>query len=283
MNPHDRKDVPRGPQFRCTGGRRFVSRTLAALSLACLSANAGGADGKPAYQLTVGLVVLESEAPEGDKSGPGEFYVTARRDDPIVSRELKAVNERMDALRGRRVKINCIINQLTQARKRDSTTGRDGSKEPDGRLARWQERIADEVLAEECRIDDIGRYWQWDASADPSRMPDRELASLHGQLEDIESKLSPLDVRAKELSALLTGSTSTLSTRERRMHFTDAPILKVYPGDEVRVILSERDIFENDLYGRKTFVIDEPMLSSGYVELDTGWVESLRLGFVPVE
>ena len=283
MSTHNRQDGPCRRQFGCTGGLRFVTRTVVALSLACMSANAGGAEDKPAYQLTVGLALLESEAPPGDKSGAGEFSVTARRDDPVVSRELDAVNERIDVLRSNRRKINCLIKEITEAGKPDPATRADGSKEPDGDSAERPKRIDDEVLARECRIKNIGRYRKRDATADRSKTLEHELASLHEQLEDIESKLMPLREITKELSSLLTGHTLTISTRENRMHFTDAPILKVYQGDKVRVTLVESDVFENDLYGQKTFVIDEAMLEAGYVELDTGWVESLHLGFVPLE
>ena len=260
-----------------------VALSVAALSFSWVGANAGETVGKPAYQLTVGLVVLESEAPEGDSSGAGEFYVRARRDDPVISRELKAVNKVMHVLGKNRADIRCLIDQLDVAQEPRPETGADGSKEPDRDSAGWTERIDDDALAKDCQISEIGRYLKRDATTDRSRMPSRELALLHEQLEGIASELTTLGDRADELSSLLTGRTATVSTREHRMHFTDAPILTVYERDRVRVTLTEADVFEDDLYGRKTFVIDEAMLHSGYVELNTGWVERLRLGFVPLE
>ena len=92
-------------------------------------------------------------------------------------------------------------------RKPDPATRADGSKEPDGDSAERPKRIDDEVLARECRIKNIGRYRKRDATADRSKTLEHELASLHEQLEDIESKLMPLREITKELSSLLTGHT----------------------------------------------------------------------------
>ena len=84
---------------------------------------------------------------------------------------------------------------------------------------------------------------------------------------------------------MLTGRTSTVSTSERRVHFTDQIVgaLKVYEGDSVTIVFKEDDVFEDDILGRRTILIDEAMLNTGHIELDTGWVESLHLGFVPAD
>ena len=283
MKNGDRQARTLVPRHRLVPELCPVALTVAALSFSWVGANAGEAAAKPAYQLTVGLVVLESEAPEGDSSGAGEFYVRARRDDPVISRELEAVNNGMHVLGENRADIRCLIDKLDEAQEPRPETGADGSKEPDRDSAGWTERIDDDALAKSCEISEIGRYLKRDATTDRPRMPSRELALLHEQLEDFAGELATLQAKADELSSLLTGRTATVSTREHRMHFTDAPILMVYERDRVLVTLTEDDFFQDDLYGRKTFVIDEAMLNSGHVELDTGWVERLRLGFVPLE
>ena len=58
---------------------------------------------------------------------------------------------------------------------------------------------------------------------------------------------------------------------------------RVYEGDTVEVRVSERDPFQNDLLGHTSVVVDSVMLETGRVELRTGWVQSLSLGFVPCD
>ena len=114
---------------------------------------------------------------------------------------------------------------------------------------------------------------------------ERLLALSNQELADAKSELSAAEERVKELAGMLTGRTSTVSTSERRVHFIDQIVgaLKVYEGDSVTIVFKEDDVFEDDLLGRRTILIDEAMLNTGHIELDTGWVESLHLGFVPAD
>ena len=114
---------------------------------------------------------------------------------------------------------------------------------------------------------------------------ERQLASSNQKLADVRSTLSAAKGRVKRLAGRLTGRTSTVSTSEKRVHFYNQNVgtLKVYEGDSVTVVFIEDDLFDDDLLGRRTIIIDEAMLNTGHIELDTGWVESLHLGFVPAD
>ena len=61
------------------------------------------------------------------------------------------------------------------------------------------------------------------------------------------------------------------------------PAELIYEGDMVQVRVIERDPFQNDLLGHTNVIVDSAMLDAGRVELRTGWVQSLSLGFVPCD
>ena len=69
-----------------------------ALALSSASAGAEKTGKKPAYRIAVGLIVLEAEAPK-DGFGKSEYFVTLRRDDPAVEREIQAAKARERALK----------------------------------------------------------------------------------------------------------------------------------------------------------------------------------------
>ena len=72
-----------------------------------------------------------------------------------------------------------------------------------------------------------------------------------------------------------------MSTKRSRAHDGWPMPFRVYEGDTVEVRISERDPFQDDLLGHTEFVVDVETLEIGRVELRTGWVQSLPLGFAP--
>ena len=132
---------------------------------------------------------------------------------------------------------------------------------------RDQERLDDEKLTEKER-------------------KEREalLASLSVQTEQLQAQVKALEGRRQELRKLLSGSTNTVSVRGVRFHFADVRIpVTVYEGDEVKVVLYESDAFDNDIFARKTIVLDKELLEKGQLELSSGWAESIELNLVRAE
>ena len=146
-------------------------------------------------------------------------------------------------------------------------------------------RLQRELKQLEQRIKELVADSAQDSTAEDEDEPEGPLASSNRNLKDLQSQLMGAENRVKELARQLTGRTSTVSTSGGRVHFFDQNVgsLRVYEEDSVTVIFMESDVFEDDLLGRKTIVIDEVLLNKGRIELNTGWVESLHLEFVPVE
>ena len=144
-------------------------------------------------------------------------------------------------------------------------------------------RLQRELKQIEQRIKELAADSAQDSTAEDG--PERPLASSNRNLKSLQSRLMGAENRVKELARQLTGRTSTVSTSEGRVHFFDQNVgsLRVYEEDSVTVVFMEDDVFDDDLLGRKTIIIDEVLLNKGRIELNTGWVESLHLGFVPVE
>ena len=111
---------------------------------------------------------------------------------------------------------------------------------------------------------------------------ERDTDAIDERIQDAEEELGRLAAQESELRQLVSGRTPTLSRTGNRILFNDwAMPFRVYEGDTVEVRVSERDPFQNDLLGHTNFVVDDVMLDSGQLELRTGWVESLSLGFLP--
>ena len=79
-----------------------------------------------------------------------------------------------------------------------------------------------------------------------------------------------------------------LAVQPARLPFVSVMVDIVFPfrkmstkPDQAQLHVSERDPFQDDLLGRTDFVVDSVMLETGRLELRTGWVESLSLGFLP--
>ena len=145
--------------------------------------------------------------------------------------------------------------------------------------------LGQEIKNIEQRIKDVEADSAQDAAGDAKNKREHELTSSHAWLADVTSKMEAARDSVSELTRLLTGTTGTVSISGRRLHFADQKVgsLRIYEQDSVKIVVMEDDFFSDDLLGRKTIVIDAAMLNHGRIELSTGWVDSLHLGFVPVE
>ena len=113
---------------------------------------------------------------------------------------------------------------------------------------------------------------------------ERDTDAVDERIQDAEEELGRLAAQESELRQLVSGRTPTLSRTGNRILFNDwAMPFRVYEGDTVEVRVSERDPFQNDLLGHTSVVVDSVMLETGRVELRTGWVQSLSLGFAPCD
>ena len=113
---------------------------------------------------------------------------------------------------------------------------------------------------------------------------ERDTDAIDERIQDAEEELGRLAAQESELRQLVSGRTPTLSRTGNRILFNDwAMPFRVYEGDTVEVRVSERDPFQNDLLGHTNVVVDSVMLETGRVELRTGWVQSLSLGFAPCD
>ena len=118
------------------------------------------------------------------------------------------------------------------------------------------------------------------------KLSEQELdtAAVDERIQDEEEELDRLSAEVRELRQMVSGRTPTLSREGTRILFNDWPMpFRVYEGDTVEVRVSERDPFQNDLLGHTSVVVDSVMLETGRVELRTGWVQSLSLGFAPCD
>ncbi len=108
--------------------------------------------------------------------------------------------------------------------------------------------------------------------------------AIDERVQGAEEALDRLGVQESELRQMVSGRTPTLSRVGTTISFNDwAMPFRVYEGDTVEVRIVERDPFQNDLLGHTTVSVDSAMLDTGRVELRTGWVQSLLLGFVPCD
>ena len=162
----------------------------------------------------------------------------------------------------------------------------DPALEADHRAAiERRELLESELTQAEQRIAKLEADSSQDSTTLDKDELERLLASSNQKLADVKSELSAAEKSVKELARMLTGRTSVVSTSERKVHFADQDVgtVKVYEGDSVTIVFMEDDFFADDLLGGRTIIIDEAMLNTGRIELDTGWVESLHLGFVPAD
>ena len=113
---------------------------------------------------------------------------------------------------------------------------------------------------------------------------DGDTDAIDERILEAEEALDRLRVQESELRQLVSGRTPTLSRVGTRISFNDwAMPFRVHEGDTVEVRIIERDPFQNDLLGHTNVIVDSVMLDTGRVELRTGWVQSLSLGFVPCD
>ena len=111
---------------------------------------------------------------------------------------------------------------------------------------------------------------------------ERDTKTIDEGIQDAEEERDRLSADERELRQMVSGRTPTLSRQENRILFNDWPMpFRVYEGDTIELRVSERDLFQDDLLGRTNLVIDSVMLETGRVELRTGWVVSMSLGFLP--
>ena len=112
----------------------------------------------------------------------------------------------------------------------------------------------------------------------------RDTETVEERIRDAEAKLDELTAAVRELRQLVSGRTPTLSRQGTSILFNDWPMpFRVYEGDNIELSVGERDPLQDDLLGRTGFVVDAVMLDTGHLELRTGWVQSLSLGFVPCD
>ena len=168
----------------------------------------------------------------------------------------------------------------------ESTTPRDDQGASDDIYAFMRRR--DTVI--EARIADVvdhlrraeSRLNRLADQQDALRRAGDDTGAVDERIRNAREERDRIAAEEDELRQLVSGTTPTLSRQGTNIFFNDWPMpFRVYEGDTVEVRISERDPFQDDLLGHTEFVVDVETLEIGRVELRTGWVQSLPLGFAP--
>ena len=137
------------PQGRRQPGAGGAGRSPRLIIVSCLAAGlawpwagacAGEDDRGKAYRVAVGLVVLESEAPE-DGFGQSEFYVSIHRQDPAAKQELKRANAELRVVQRELKKIGRRVAEM-EASGSDALSSQE-KNERENRLASEKRRVGD--------------------------------------------------------------------------------------------------------------------------------------------
>lgn len=94
------------------------------------------------------------------------------------------------------------------------------------------------------------------------------------RLNDYEHELATLDQgiagtrkAVAELVNLIFGTSRKIETSSRQVDFGDRDVIRVHPDDRITVSVWDDDVFNDDLYGRATVILDRATLEHGTLDV----------------
>ena len=243
---------------------------------AALESIASAPDGERFYYLTVGVLQLEPGTPDDDVGIP-DYFVSVRRRDAVIE-------ERIEDAEDRRRRFAAELRDLER---RIAAIASDGDDD-----AASREAVSDDfplpfgIQRGTTPAQDDGGNAAADAAPTTESDEDRQarerlLAALNEKRNDARREHEAARARETRLRRLVSAETPILSQPGTTISFRDLPIpFRIYQGDTIEVAVIEHDPFANDRLGDTSFVVDAQMLETGLLDLTTGWVQSLSLGFV---
>ena len=101
-------------------------------------------------------------------------------------------------------------------------------------------------------------------------LTERQLRRLEDYEEEagtLAEEIAATETQVASLRRLISGSSRKIETFSRLVDFGDRDVIKVYPGDKITVSVCDDDVFNDDLYGRATVILDRATLEAGTLDV----------------
>ncbi len=257
------------------------------------------------YVLSVRDMEILHDVNTDDRWSPApDLVVRIARTDPEVSREIGRLEKTNDRRESRQRKVERARDELVDQREKSAAR----RVEP---LTETQMERLKALLAEVgymcsksqrvCR--DCPGGAEFDTCYACAKCPELELLQWRKseservqvpplterqlrRLEDYEEEAGTL---AEEIAAtgrevaslrrLIFGSSRKIETSSRLVDFGDRDVIRVYPNDKINVSVWDDDVFNDDLYGRATAILDRATLEAGTLDVSMRNIRFVRLKF----
>ncbi len=257
------------------------------------------------YVLSVRDMEILHDVNTDDRWSPApDLVVRIARTDPEVSREIGRLEKANDRRESRQRKVERARDELVDQREKSAAR----RVEP---LTETQMERLKALLAEVgymcsksqrvCR--DCPGGAEFDTCYACAKCPELELLQWRKseservqvpplterqlrRLEDYEEEAGTL---AEEIAAtgrevaslrrLIFGSSRKIETSSRLVDFGDRDVIRVYPNDKINVSVWDDDVFNDDLYGRATAILDRATLEAGTLDVSMRNIRFVRLKF----
>ena len=113
-------------------------------------------------------------------------------------------------------------------------------------------------------------------------LTERQLRRLEDYEEEagtLAEEIAATETQVASLRRLISGSSRKIETFSRLVDFGDRDVIKVYPGDKITVSVWDDDVFNDDLYGRATVILDRATLEAGTLDVSMPNITFVRLKF----
>lgn len=237
--------------------------------------------------MTVGQLVV-TRATGWDALSSTDFQVQVRRRDRVVEARVAVLSNQVEELTERSERLHGLISQL-ELKKAQSEI------RPGPPLTDLEQQLLVSLSAippldrqpiHRVELDRLNRKLDESRRQPGPPLTEEEDVRFLANKSSQQAVLQELEIAENEHSralALIRGQTRIMDSDFRVMDFDSGPLLTVYEGDSLRVTVVDRDVFDDDLIGQRTFTVTRQILERGTITLESaGAVRSLELYFVLV-
>ena len=221
---------------------------------------------QPIEVYQVSLAIIGKVASCTDRWSEPEYYATAKRDDPVVEREIETIDDEIKSITPRIVELTQKIKPLEP--REHNTVPLTVAEEEKLASLRTRAKVLNRILKdgqEKLTQDEVTE------AEDLLRKRLVEVRKLENRIPLTEQEKSFLQKHRLELAPLTT-KRDTLNIRRHELmpliYMRTPGTLRVYPEDILRVRLMEDDVNHDDICETWNLVLDRETLSKGGMDLE---------------
>lgn len=257
------------------------------------------------YVLSVGEMEILQDINTDDSWSPApDLVVRISRTDPEVSREIRRLEIANERRKERRQKVKPARDELRELREESARerveplTGQQTErlntllaevgdtcvKSPD--VCRDCPEGADFDTCKVCAKCPEVELLQWRKSESERvlvpPLTERQLRRLEDyedEMRTLDKEIQATDKDVKNLKRLIHGTSREIETPRLVVDFRDEDVIRVHPGDRIRISVWDNDLFNDDLYGKATVTLDRATLEHGTLDVSMPNIKFVRLRF----